>query len=271
MISWLQQRRRAGQTTPGMYLCWELMVGNSNCRWHWVDQPGAPEPEIPWCGLLWPDTTPVSLAEAAAIRRYTTGESDALFFEDFESHHARAWRVCGKRNIAVRNAAKLEPDMKIIAGKETWTDYLLEGRVAIKPADGEATGGGAGLLIRVSDAGEAPDEIRGYAVTFDTHKLVLGRLEGGHRQTLATYDLTRLKCDTRVNEWSLIRIAAAGPRIRVWFNRLHPSSDPARGLRIDFTDKHAPILSGAIGACTRHVSAMVDNVVVLPSDALPQG
>jgi len=45
------------------------MVGNSNCRWHWIDQPGAAEPEIPWCGLLWPDATPVSLAEAEAIRR----------------------------------------------------------------------------------------------------------------------------------------------------------------------------------------------------------
>ena len=51
------------------------MVGNSNCRWHWRDSGhtrGAPdpEPEIPWCGLMWPDCTPVSLAEAEAIRRY---------------------------------------------------------------------------------------------------------------------------------------------------------------------------------------------------------
>ena len=85
VIHWLRTRQAAGKTVPGVYLCWELMVGNSNCRWYWGTPDGAPEPAIPWCGLLWPDGSPVSWAEAEAIRSYTTGERRALLFEDFQS------------------------------------------------------------------------------------------------------------------------------------------------------------------------------------------
>ncbi len=270
MVFWLQQRRRQGRSTPGMYLCWELMVGNSNCRWHWVDKPGAAEPEIPWCGLLWPDATPVSLAEAEAVRRYTTGKSAALFFEDFETHAAQAWKPYGKPNIPVRNAAALEPDMKAIAGDAAWTDYILEGRLAIMPGEKNAEPGSAGLLFRVTEPGERLDEMRGYGVTFNSDTLTLSKIADGSRQELATYDLTGLKTDTRLNQWSMLRIAAAGPRIRVWFNRMHPSVDPERGLRIDYTDKNNPILSGAIGVRSQGVSIALDNIVVLPVNELPQ-
>ena len=61
---------------PGAMLAWTLFVGNDNTRWS-AGPPCAPvtstsrlEPPIPWCGLLWPDGTPVSETEAAAIRRY---------------------------------------------------------------------------------------------------------------------------------------------------------------------------------------------------------
>ncbi len=270
MVYWLQQRRKQGKSTPGMYLCWELMVGNSNCRWHWIDKPGAAEPEIPSCGLLWPDATPVSLAESEAVRRYTTGKSEALFFEDFETHSAAAWKTYGKKDLPTRNAVTLEPGMKAVAGNGKWTDYVLEGRIVIRPGKEDAEPADAGLLFRVNDPGEGLDQMRGYAVTFNSKKLTLSKINGGSRQELDGYDLTRLKTDTRPNEWSMIRIAAAGPRIRVWFNRMHPSVDPDRGLRIDFTDKKDPILSGAIGLRTDGVSAQFDNIVVLPVDVLPQ-
>ena len=83
VIHWLRSRRAAGQTVPGVYLCWELMVGNSNCRWYWGTPDGAPEPAIPWCGLLWPDGSPVSYAEAEAVHAYATGQPKALLFETF--------------------------------------------------------------------------------------------------------------------------------------------------------------------------------------------
>ncbi len=112
--------------------------------------------------------------------------------------------------------------------------------------------------------------MRGYAVTFDRNRLVLGKIEKGNRQEMATFDLTNPKTKTRINEWSMIRPAAEGPRIRVWLNRMHPSSDPDRGLRIDSTGEKEPVLSAAIGVRAHHVPAWFDNIVVLPVHALPQ-
>jgi hypothetical protein len=64
------------------------MVGNSNTRWS-SGPPCIPptaltkEPPIPWCGIIWPDGTPVSFTEAAAIRRYLSGVSDFLLLDTF--------------------------------------------------------------------------------------------------------------------------------------------------------------------------------------------
>ncbi|MBC8876041.1 MAG: DUF1080 domain-containing protein [Planctomycetes bacterium] len=270
MIYWLQQRRQQGKSTPGMYLCWELMVGNSNCRWHWVDQPGAAEPEIPWCGLLWPDATPVSLAEAEAIRRYTTGKSQAMFFEDFENHSAAGWRAIGDQELPVRNAVTLEPNVQAFTGEESWTDFVLEGRIALRSNEEDDASGSAGLLFRVTSPEREGDDLRGYEVTFDRNELVLNKQTDAKRQRLATYDLMKPENQPRINEWNMLRIAADGPRIQVWFNRMHPSSDAERGLRIDYTDKNDPLLSGAIGIGTHNVQAWFDDIVVLPIDALPQ-
>ena len=44
---------------------------------------------------------------------------------------------------------------------------------------------------------------------------------------------------------------------------------PERGLRIDFTDKNDPILSGAIGVRAHGAEAWFDNIVVLPIKELP--
>jgi len=268
MIHWLQLRRKQKKSTPGVYLCWELMVGNTNTRWHWRDKPGAPEPEIPWCGLMWPDATPVSLAEAEAIRRYATGKSQAMLYSNFE-HSTRGWRPYGANTLSAVNALTLQPDAKAVAGDEKWTDYVLEGTVAIRPGK-DAKAGSAGLLFRVNNPGEGLEDMRGYAVTFDSNRLVLSKIEKGDRQEMATFDLTRLKTKTRINEWSMIRVAVEGPRIRVWFNRMHPSSDPDRGLRIDVTDRKNPIRSGAIGVRAQQSSAWFDNIVALPVDVLTQ-
>ena len=270
MIYWLQQRRQQGKSTPGMYLCWELMVGNSNCCWHWIDKPCAAEPEIPWCGLLWPDATPVSLAEAETMRRYTSGKSQAMFFEDFENHSAAAWRPIGAQNLSVRNAVTLDPNVKALAGEESWTDFVLEGRIALRSNEKNDAAGSAGLLFRVTCPERDGAELSGYEVAFDRNELVLNKQTDGKRQRLATYDLMKLENQPRMNEWNLLRIAADGARIRVWFNRMHPSSDPERGLRIDYTDKNDSVLSGAIGIGTHNVQAWYDDIVVLPIDALPQ-
>ena len=266
MIHWLELRRKQGQSTPGVYLCWELMVGNSNCRWHWRDKPGAPEPEIPWCGLLWPDATPVSLAEAEAVRRYATGKSQALFYSNFE-HTTMGWQPYGAKELTAVNALRIEPGVTAVAGDETWADYVLEGTVALRP-EKDIQGGSAGFLVRVNNPGEGLDHMRGYAVTVDTSRLVLSKIEKGCPRELASFNLARLKAKPRMNEWSMIRVAAKGPRVRVWLNRMHPSADPDRGLRIDVTDEKAPVLTGAIGVRAQRAAAWFDNIVVLPVDVL---
>ena len=68
---------------PGIILCWTMFVGNDNTRWHWNTKDGSPEPAVPWDGLLFPDGTPVSYTEAAALRRYATGVDEFLSFSDF--------------------------------------------------------------------------------------------------------------------------------------------------------------------------------------------
>jgi len=264
VIHWLRRRQAAGRYVPGVYLCWELMVGNSNCRWYWGTEDGASEPTIPWCGLLWPDGTPVSLAEAEAVHRYTTGRKRALFFDDFQLAPAApehpGWKAYGSPTSGESGVLKVESGMKTIAGDDAWTDYVLEAVVMLK---GDV--GNAGLVFRVTHPGPGDDEMRGYYVGFDTKTLWLGKIQNNW-QPLAEYDLGRLDCRIVPGAWNLLRVAAEGPRIRIWMNRMHQDD----GLRIDYTDRAAPILSGQIGVRAHRVAAWFDNVVVLPIHALPK-
>ena len=264
VMHWLTQRQQAGKYVPGVYLCWELMAGHSNCRWYWGTASGAPEPTLPWCGLLWPDATPVSLAEAEAVRRWTTGQSRALFFDDFQDappSNRPGWTAYG--HASGSRVLRVEADQKLIAGDGKWTDYVLEAAVMLHGEQGNA-----GLVFRANDPGPGPDQLRGYYVGFDTKTLYLGKLENNWRP-LGTYDLSKLDCRVVPGVWNQLRVAVEGPRIRVWFNRLHPSADQEAGLRIEVVDPHAPILSGAMGARTFRVAGSFDNVIVLPIEALP--
>ena len=263
VIHWLRQRKEADKYVPGVYLCWELMVGNSHCRWHWGTMDGAPEPPIPWCGLLWPDGTPVSFAESEAIRSYTTGEKRALLFEDFQ--HAPAapeypgWKRYGHGG-AGSGYLVLPPGVKMIAGDPAWTDYLLEAAVMLKDATGNA-----GLVFRVNAPGPGDDEMRGYYAGFDTKSLYLGKMNNNW-QELARFDLAKVACKIEPNAWNLLRVLVKGSRIRVWLNPTH--GEP--GLRLDLADERAPILSGSVGVRTHTCAAWFDNVVVLPSVAAPE-
>ena len=263
VMHWLARRRGAGRSTPGVYLCWELAVGNSNCRWYWGTKRGSPEPTVPWCGLLWPDATPVSLAESEACLRYATGKGRALFFDDFQDAPAQdrpGWKTFGGGEAQGSGVLKLAAGVKMVAGDPKWGDYVLEAVVMLKGDTGNA-----GLILRVNDPGPGNDRFRGYYVGFDTKALYFGKVNNNWRP-LAQYDLTRLDCKVVPGVWNQIRVAAEGGRIRVWFDRMHPSSDPERGLRIDHTDKDAPILTGSVGVRTHRVSAWIDNVVVMPVD-----
>ena len=262
VMHWLSGRKAAGKSVPGVYLCWELMAGNSNCRWYWGTPNDTPEPTIPWCGLMWPDATPVSLAEAEAIHRYATGKRQALFFDDFEgpsSSPPGGWTAYGK-SAAGSGVCTLAADRKLVAGDPHWTDYTLETAVMLKAGQGNA-----GVIVRVNQPGPGDNEMHGYYVGFDTRTLYLGKMRNNW-QALATFDLSKLECRVVPGVWNLLRVAVEGQRIRVWFNRMHPSADNDGGLRIDFTDDKDPVRSGNVGLRTAGVEACFDNVVVLPAN-----
>ena len=267
VIHWLRSRQAAGRSVPGVYLCWELMVGNSNCRWYWGTSDGAPEPAIPWCGLLWPDGTPVSYAETEAIRSYTTGERRALLFEDFEQLAERTTPIPpGWTQFAEAASGPgsgylaLDGRRKVIAGHTSWTNYLVEAMVMLKE-----TNGNAGLLFRASSPGSGTDQLRGYYVGFDQGTLYLGRMNNAW-QPLATVDLGKSPPQVELDTWHRLRIVAEGARLRVWFDPRHNDTGPVLDLR----DDQAPILEGAVGLRVHDTLAWFDDVVVLPSNVFEE-
>ncbi len=262
VLDWLERRRASGKSTPGVYLCWELMVGNSNCRWYWGTPPDSPEPTIPWCGLMWPDATPVSLAESEASLRYTTGKGRALFFENFQYNpipQRSNWKEFGVTETIGSGVLSVASGTKMVAGDPKWKDYIIEGVVMLKD-----TTGNAGLIFRVNNPGQGKDEFIGYYVGFNMKTLYLGKIKNNRQQILASYNLRRLDCKVINSVWNQIRVEVNGNHLKVWFNRMHPSSDEENGLRIDFTDLDTPVLSGNIGVQAQGTSAWFDNIVVMP-------
>ncbi|MCF7730388.1 MAG: glycoside hydrolase family 127 protein [Akkermansiaceae bacterium] len=264
VINWLKTRKAGNKSVPGVYLCWELMVGNSNCRWYWGTPDGAPEPAIPWCGLLWPDCTPVSHAEAEAVRSYATGKKQALLFEDFQSvpppqvDPVPGWTAYGESaEPGGSRYLKLSGQSKMVAGENAWGDYLLEATVMLKDGIGNA-----GICFRVNDPGPGTDQMRGYYLGIDTHSLYLGKMEIGWKQ-MAAVALADRPNKVETDTWNLLRVVVEGNRIRAWLNPLHDDTRPL----LDVRDEDNPILKGAVGLRVSDRAAWFDDVVVLPEGA----
>ena len=267
VIEWLKKRKAAHKYVPGVYLCWELMVGNSNCRWYWGTPDGASEPAIPWCGLLWPDCTPVSYAEAEAVRSYATGRKQALLFEDFQAlppqevARVPGWTRYGSSAEASGSRyLSLSGHSKMVAGESAWGDYLLEATVMLKNG-----GGNAGICFRVNDPGPGTDEMRGYYLGIDNQSLYFGKMEHGWKQ-LAVVDLAKRPNKMEDDTWNLLRVAVEGYRIRAWLNPVHDDTRPV----LDRRDEKSPILKGAIGLRVFDRAACFDDVVVLPTTEIPR-
>ena len=276
VVNWLTNRRNGKLSVPGVMLTWELNVSNSNCRWHWVDngwQRGIPdaEPEMPWCGLQWPDGDPVSLAEAEAIRKYATGETSAALFDNFQ--HGLKWKVYNQKGTRVRHCIYLNHGAKAVAGDKNWTDYTFEAHMLYKrkwlfkdekrndysKVEGQAK---SAVYFRVQKAGEEFDNITAYTAFHDTKVLTLGKYVDGKFKELASYDLKKNGIQARQIEWSLIRIEAVGANIKIYFNRHH--GDKNKGLRIEYTDNNQPLLKGSVGLGSYKIDGLFDNVVVIP-------
>tara|TARA_B100001964_G_C13992187_1_gene491159 strand:- start:34 stop:687 length:654 start_codon:yes stop_codon:yes gene_type:complete len=213
---------------------------------------------------MWPDATPVSFAESEACLKYVTGKCNAMFYDNFqdspEPKKRAGWKTFGAGGSSASGVLKVASGSKRIAGDPAWKDYVFEGVVMLK-----ADKGNAGLIFRVNKPGDGADQMQGYYVGFNTKTLYLGKMNNNWSR-LAEFDLSKLDCKVVPGVWNQIRVAVTGNRVRVWFNRMHPSSDPQKGLRIDFTDKKAPILSGAVGVRAHGMDAWFDNIVVVPAD-----
>jgi hypothetical protein len=257
------------------------MAGNSNCRWYWGTKEGSPEPTIPWCGLLWSDGTPVSLAEAEAVRHYVTGESKALFFDNFQPYrllstvsdkylqlgdfpanvnHAKWTFYRQPTTTSIGQVCQLPSNSKMIVRETALNDYILESVVML---DNDQSEGNAGLIFRVNNPKGGVDDFTGYYAGFDLNTLYLGKFVDGKWNQLATYPLQKLDCKILPNVWNQIRVEVQGSQIKVWFNRMHESADKENGLRIVYTDDK-PITTGAIGLRTFKRNATFDNVIALP-------
>ena len=152
-------------------------------------------------------------------------------------------------------------------------DYIVEARILFKrkwlrknekrndysKIEGKAK---AGIYFRVNKPGNNFNEITAYYAYHDGTTLTLAKYLAGQYKELATYDLKKNGIQARHMEWSLIRIEAIGPKIKVYFNRFHGDKD--KGLRIEYTDKEQPILNGAIGLGSYKTDGLYDNLVVIP-------
>ncbi len=126
---------------------------------------------MPWCGLMWPDATPVSLAESEACLRYINGKGRALLFEDFQVSpipNRPGWKVFGESEIVGSGVLRMAPGVKMVAGDSAWSDYLVESVVMLKDTTGKA-----GLMLRVNDPGLGKDEFHGYYVEFTRRRCIL--------------------------------------------------------------------------------------------------
>jgi hypothetical protein len=141
---------------PGALLSWEIAVGNSNTRWHWGSSAGTPEPAIPWCGMLFPDSTPVSYTEAAALRRYITGKDEFLYFNNFMGPISTSI-VDGKAFLSLLEGVPYWFD--IAPGVDVSTDVLVEYTFWPNIVNGHPSGA-VELVIRANNITSRKSEIQ---------------------------------------------------------------------------------------------------------------
>ena len=205
---------------PGVMMQWEMMVGHSMTRWHWGSQAGTAEPAVPWDAHMFPDGTPVSYTEAAAVRNYTTGRNDflalATFLDPTSLDAPEAYRT-----LAAGDTAEVAADGPAANGA------LYELTVWFETAD-------ARVNVTLGSGRDPP------SVTADptTHKLyvTLGTQS-------AVYDIHQTgkpEGGIVIGAWNLLRIVHDDASLRVWFNPQFPDVTGASVAPVGTTPKPMP-------------------------------
>lgn len=242
VVYYLEALKETGAAfVPGVALAWELTVGNSNTRTYthihtqcrtlshvrhsfissdssdrlrategWSSGPPCvtptpitKEPPIPWCGLLWPDGTPVSFTEAAAIRRYLspTGESSFLLFDSFLPKNKAALTGDVVLNLSAgvvgfyQHFNQSEPrgsmvEMSFWLGDETHPASVFVG-------DAQPVGGS-------SESGS------GWQINITHSELKVTRSSRSEQRVVATLQASSLSCGIPVGAWNLLRLVIRG-------------------------------------------------------------
>jgi hypothetical protein len=246
---------------------WEVMVSNSNTRWHWDTLAYAPEPVIPWHQHVWPDGSPVSYTEAGAIRRYITGKDEFIFYDDFLNSASDSNPQSDEKYLDL--AASATHSFHSASLLQT-RDFLFETTFWLRSSSIE-------IAFRQSFKG-------GYSIRINADDLTLQLLkirDETHREVLATFDISTLDCKLETKGWNMLRVLVVENKIDVYFNTMYPDFFPSGVLpmpggaaqdiqlappRISFVDDAASFISdpGCIVVTAGTAGAWVDYLSVLP-------
>ncbi|CAE7475970.1 unnamed protein product [Symbiodinium natans] len=206
VVDWLTKLRGnpGAKFVPGVMLDWEVMVSNSNTRWHWFTPANAAEPAIPWHQHLFPDGSPVSYTEAAAIRRYITGKDDFIYFDDFlkDSNPNSDERFY----VLSENAFRVP-----LPG--TLHEALVE--MAVWPTPLSTVVAKLGTLEVRLDVPRAQLSLVGHR-NFSTAALECGVLSSSITAT------------PKRAAWNMLRVLVKAGRVAVWLNPMYPEAFPDR-------------------------------------------
>jgi hypothetical protein len=237
-------------------ISWELMVGNSNTRWHWLTPDGTPEPAIPWDAHMFPDGTPISYTEAKLIKRYITGQNEFIHVETFMNEHHD---TIGDQYLTVNDSTSWNVPLKTNV-----SDGIYE--FSYWPVEGGLTG----FMLRVS-LDSAGHVAASYFFAIDVTNqsiMIQKRLIGVAPKLLGTFDTSTLDCKMISDGWNIIRIVLTGGKIDLYFNPMH--IDAVNGgiqPRLTVIDDQ-PLAAGGVQILAMGAPVLVDYMSILPVNLL---
>ncbi|GAB5369707.1 hypothetical protein AAMO2058_001428600 [Amorphochlora amoebiformis] len=222
VIDWLSKLRMNPNAlfVPGVMINWEVMVSNSNTRWHWGSAEDSSEPAIPWHQHIYPDGSPVSYTEAATIRRYISEQSsypDIFFLESFLNSNPNP--NSDERYLTLSHAGSNSSNV-FKTPVVSQNQVLLE--AAIRPMDG-AERVEIYLLYNNSD--------RGVLVSVDVSTTML-EVSSSESESVQ-FNLSVRENGLLPGAWNLIRVRLTCQEIEVWMNPMvtdvYPDGIPMPG------------------------------------------
>ncbi len=166
---------------------------------------------------MFPDGSPVSHTEAAAVRNWTRGVNEFLAFDSFlpDTH--------------IFN----EDQYLCLKAGERYTAQLKRGvdgsRVLVETTVWLSNSTGGGIVVR-SDIAGAVGYFAGWRSSHPT--LSIERWEsGGNITTVASFDMSSLDCGLAADGWNMLRVVAEGSMISVYANPMFEDAVAAGGIR----------------------------------------